>query len=75
MLDNVLDVTAWPFERARAEAANKCRVGLGFTGLSDTPCMLRLRYDRPEATAKGTRLSEFMRDAANLASVELAHAE
>jgi ribonucleoside-diphosphate reductase alpha chain len=72
MLDNVLDVTAWPLERQRAEAANKRRVGLGFTGLGDTLCMLRLRYDRPEATAMGARLSEFMRDAAYLASVELA---
>jgi ribonucleoside-diphosphate reductase alpha chain len=34
--------------------------------------MLRLRYDRPEATAMGARISEFMRDAAYLASVELA---
>ncbi|HPU80507.1 adenosylcobalamin-dependent ribonucleoside-diphosphate reductase, partial [Accumulibacter sp.] len=72
MLDNVLDVTAWPLERQRAEAANKRRVGLGFTGLGDTLCMLRLRYDRPEATAMGARLSEFMRDTAYLASVELA---
>ncbi|MBE2257618.1 MAG: adenosylcobalamin-dependent ribonucleoside-diphosphate reductase, partial [Rhodobacteraceae bacterium] len=33
MLDNVLDVTAWPLDRQREEAANKRRVGLGFTGL------------------------------------------
>jgi ribonucleoside-diphosphate reductase alpha chain len=72
MLDNVLDVTAWPLERQREEAANKRRVGLGFTGLGDTLCMLCLRYDRPEATAMGARISEFMRDTAYLASVELA---
>ncbi|EXI81263.1 MAG: Ribonucleoside-diphosphate reductase NrdZ [Candidatus Accumulibacter appositus] len=72
MLDNVLDVTAWPLERQREEANNKRRVGLGFTGLGDTLCMLRLRYDRPEATAMGARISEYMRDAAYLASVELA---
>jgi ribonucleoside-diphosphate reductase alpha chain len=72
MLDNVLDVTAWPLERQREEAANKRRVGLGFTGLGDALCMLRLRYDRPEATAMGARISEFMRDTAYLASVELA---
>jgi ribonucleoside-diphosphate reductase alpha chain len=72
MLDNVLDVTAWPLERQREEANNKRRVGLGFTGLGDTLCMLRLRYDRPEATAMGARISEYMRDTAYLASVELA---
>ena len=72
MLDNVLDVTAWPLERQREEASNKRRVGLGFTGLGDTLCMLRLRYDRPEAAAMGARISEYMRDTAYLASVELA---
>jgi len=72
MLDNVLDVTAWPLERQREEAANKRRVGLGFTGLGDALCMLRLRYDRPEAAAMGARISETMRDTAYRASVELA---
>ncbi|HNI74331.1 MAG TPA: adenosylcobalamin-dependent ribonucleoside-diphosphate reductase, partial [Accumulibacter sp.] len=72
MLDNVLEVTAWPLERQRQEAANKRRIGLGFTGLGDALCMLRLRYDRPEATVMGARIAEFMRDTAYLASVELA---
>ena len=72
MLDNVLDVTAWPLERQREEAANKRRIGLGFTGLGDALCMLRLRYDRLEATAMAARISEYMRNTAYLASVELA---
>jgi len=72
MLDNVLEVTAWPLDRQREEAANKRRVGLGFTGLGDALCMLRLRYDRPEAAAMAARISECMRDTAYLGSVELA---
>ena len=72
MLDNVLDVTAWPLDRQRQEAANKRRVGLGYTGLGDALCMLGLRYDRPEAMAMAARISEFMRDTAYMASVELA---
>ena len=72
MLDNVLDVTAWPLERQSEEASNKRRVGLGFTGLGDALCMLRLRYDRPEAFAMASRISEFMRDTAYRQSVELA---
>jgi ribonucleoside-diphosphate reductase alpha chain len=72
MLDNVLDITAWPLERQREEAANKRRIGLGFTGLGDALCMMQLRYDRPEATAMGARISEHMRNAAYRASVELA---
>ena len=72
MLDNVLDVTAWPLARQKEEAANKRRVGLGYTGLGDALCMLCLRYDTPTATAMGARISEFLRDTAYLASSELA---
>jgi ribonucleoside-diphosphate reductase alpha chain len=72
MLDNVLDVTAWPLERQREEAMNKRRVGLGFTGLGDALIMLRLKYDTAEARAMAARISQAMRDHAYLASVELA---
>jgi ribonucleoside-diphosphate reductase alpha chain len=72
MLDNVLDVTCWPLEQQHAEAMAKRRVGLGFTGLGDALIMLRLRYDTPEARAMATKISEYMRDRAYAASVELA---
>ena len=72
MLDNVLDVTHWPIKEQEKEAQSKRRVGLGFTGLGDTLIMLQLRYDTPEARQTATRISEFMRNRAYLASVELA---
>ena len=72
MLDNVLDATHWPLERQQQEAANKRRVGLGYTGLGDALTMLRLRYDKPEARAMAARISEFMRDTAYLYSVDMA---
>jgi ribonucleoside-diphosphate reductase alpha chain len=72
MLDNVLDVTAWPLEQQRKEAMAKRRVGLGFTGLGDALIMLRLRYDGAEARAMAARISETMRDHAYRASAELA---
>ncbi|HYG55886.1 MAG TPA: adenosylcobalamin-dependent ribonucleoside-diphosphate reductase [Burkholderiales bacterium] len=72
MLDNVLDVTAWPLEQQRKEAMAKRRVGLGFTGLGDALIMLRLRYDTDEARQMASRISEAMRDHAYRASVELA---
>ncbi len=72
MLDNVLDATHWPLERQQQEAANKRRVGLGFTGLGDALAMLRLKYDKPEARAMAARISEFMRDTAYLYSVDMA---
>jgi len=72
MLDNVLDVTAWPLKQQQEEAAAKRRVGLGFTGLGDALIMLRLRYDTEEARQMAARISEAMRDAAYMASVDLA---
>ncbi|MGE5468812.1 MAG: adenosylcobalamin-dependent ribonucleoside-diphosphate reductase [Ignavibacteria bacterium] len=71
MLDNVLDVTHWPLEQQQDEARAKRRVGLGFTGLGDALIMLGLKYDAPEARAMATKISEYMRDRAYLASVEL----
>jgi ribonucleoside-diphosphate reductase alpha chain len=72
MLDNVLEVTAWPLEQQHKEAMAKRRVGLGFTGLGDALIMLRLRYDSDEARQMAARISEAMRDAAYRGSVELA---
>ncbi len=72
MLDNVLDVTHWPLEQQRNEAASKRRVGLGFTGLGDALIMLGQRYDTAEAREVGRKISEYMRNRAYLASVELA---
>ncbi len=51
MLDNVLDVTAWPLPQQHEEAKTKRRVGLGFTGLGDALIMLGLRYDSEPARA------------------------
>ena len=71
-LDNVLDVTFWPLEQQRAEAAAKRRIGVGFTGLGNTLAMLRLRYDRAEGRQMAARITETMRNAAYRASIELA---
>jgi ribonucleoside-diphosphate reductase alpha chain len=72
MLDNVLDVTAWPLPEQQLEAQNKRRVGLGFTGLGDTLVMLGLRYDTDAARTFARDITRVMRDESYLASVELA---
>src|ERR1700704_6583767 len=72
MLDNVLDVTAWPLKAQHEEAMAKRRVGLGFTGLGDTLVMLRQRYDTEAARETAARISEVMRDCAYPASSLLA---
>jgi ribonucleoside-diphosphate reductase alpha chain len=72
MLDNVLDATFWPLDKQYEESVAKRRVGLGFTGLGDALAMLGLRYDAEEARSFAARIAETMRDAAYLASAELA---
>ena len=72
MLDNVLDVTAWPLPEQQLEAKNKRRIGLGFTGLGDALIMLGLRYDTDQARAFAADITRIMRDEAYQASVDLA---
>lgn len=72
MLDNVLDTTHWPLEQQQEEARSKRRIGLGFTGLGDALIMLRLRYDTEDAREQARKISEYLRDRAYAASVELA---
>ena len=72
MLDNVLDATVWPLPQQAKEAAAKRRIGLGFTGLGDALLLLTLRYDAEEGRAMAARIGREMRDAAYMASTELA---
>src|SRR5207237_9857063 len=72
MLDNVLEITAWPLPEQHDEAMAKRRVGLGFTGLGDALILLGLRYDQPPARKMAAKIAEFMRDAAYRASSSLA---
>jgi ribonucleoside-diphosphate reductase alpha chain len=72
MLDNVLDATPWPLRQQDSESKAKRRVGLGYTGLGDALAMLRLRYDTDAARAAAAGITEFMRDRAYSASIELA---
>jgi ribonucleoside-diphosphate reductase alpha chain len=72
MLDNVLDVTVWPLKEQGIEAANKRRVGLGFTGLGDALIMLNLPYNTEDARNTASLVSRILRDSAYKASVELA---
>ena len=71
-LDNVLDLTWWPLEQQRAEAAAKRRIGVGFTGLGNALAMLQLRYDEPAGRDMAALIARTMRDAAYTASVALA---
>lgn len=72
MLDNVLDATVWPLPEQHKESQQKRRIGVGFTGLGDALIMLGLKYSGAEGVAQGETIAREMRDAAYLASVELA---
>ena len=72
MLDNVLDVTAWPLPEQQLEAHNKRRIGLGYTGLGDALVMLGLKYDSEQARAFAADITRIMRDEAYSASIDLA---
>ena len=72
MLDNVLDVTAWPLEQQKQEAMNKRRIGLGFLGIGDAIIMLGKYYNKKCGLEFAEEVSRIMRDTAYMASVELA---
>jgi len=71
-LDNVLEITHWPLPQQQREAQAKRRIGVGFTGLGDTLVMLGLPYNAAEGREMARRIAECMRDAAYIASIELA---
>ncbi|WP_324779874.1 adenosylcobalamin-dependent ribonucleoside-diphosphate reductase [Thiobacillus sedimenti] len=71
-LDNVIDVSRYPLPAQADEARRKRRIGLGITGLADALVLLGLAYDSAGARALATDAMQTVRDAAYLASVELA---
>ncbi len=72
MLDNVLDLTLWPLEEQKNEAHSKRRIGVGFLGLGSALIMMKLKYNSQEGLDFAAKMTEFMRDTAYMASIELA---
>ncbi|MBZ0069366.1 MAG: adenosylcobalamin-dependent ribonucleoside-diphosphate reductase [Thiobacillus sp.] len=71
-LDNVIDVSRYPLPAQAAQARQSRRIGLGITGLADALVLLGLRYDSEAARALAADAVSTIRNAAYLASVELA---
>lgn len=72
LLDNVLELTQWPFASQAAEASAKRRIGVGVTGLADMLAMLRLRYDGHRGRSMARDVMRFIRNEAYAASAALA---
>ncbi len=73
LLDNVIDISGYPLQAQRDEAANKRRIGLGITGLADALIMCAKHYGSAEGVALAKRWMGSIERLANLASAELAH--
>jgi ribonucleoside-diphosphate reductase alpha chain len=72
LLDNIIDVSAYPLEAQRREAIAKRRIGLGVTGLADALIMLGQRYGSVPACETASGLMRTIQNAAYAASAELA---
>ncbi|MSO84853.1 MAG: adenosylcobalamin-dependent ribonucleoside-diphosphate reductase [Rhodospirillales bacterium] len=72
LLDNVIDVSAFPLPAQEREAKAKRRIGLGVTGLADALIMCRARYGDARAVRLAEEWMKTIQRAAYLASTELA---
>lgn len=72
LLDNVIDISAYPLPEQAATAKASRRIGLGITGLADALAMLGLAYGSASAVGKAAEVMRTVRDAAYDTSVELA---
>lgn len=72
-LDNVLDVSEYPYQEIADRAKGDRRIGLdGVAGLGSTLAMLGLPYDSKEGVAFATEIQKICTYAAYEASIELA---
>ena len=72
MLDNIIDVNAFPSEAYENYQKNFRTIGMGITGLGDALAMCNLKYDSQDARIFVDNLMEFIAFNAYKASVELA---
>ena len=72
LMDNVVDVSRFPLEEQRREAAAKRRIGLGVTGLADALIMMKAHYGGERAVTLARTWLAGLRREAYLASAHLA---
>jgi ribonucleoside-diphosphate reductase alpha chain len=72
LLDNVIEISAYPLPEQEAQARLSRRIGLGITGLADALVMLGETYGEAPSLATARRLMRAVRDAAYRASARLA---
>jgi ribonucleoside-diphosphate reductase alpha chain len=72
MLDNVVDLSAYPLPQQRDEARRKRRMGIGITGLADMFIFLGIRYGSAKSLEVASELMREITVTAYEASIALA---
>jgi ribonucleoside-diphosphate reductase alpha chain len=72
MLDNVIDLSAYPLPQQRDEARRKRRMGIGITGLADMLIFMGIRYGSPKSLELASELMRTITHTAYEASIALA---
>lgn len=72
LLDNALELSAWPLPQQAQAMRRHRRIGLGVTGLGDALAMLNQRYGSPSSCRLAAQAMRFISHAAYRASVRLA---
>ena len=71
-LDNIIDLSRFPFHSQQQQARATRRIGLGVTGLADLLMMLGMRYGDAASQEWVAQLFQSLRDEVYLASCDLA---
>ncbi len=71
-LDDVIDVSTYPFSELEEAALRSRKVGLGMMGLAELLAALRIPYDSDAAVSLAGRIARTIRTEARRASAELA---
>ena len=72
MMDNVIDLSAFPLTQQAEQARGSRRIGLGITGLGDSLIMLGLHYGSPAARELAAEIMRTVCHAAYRCSIDLA---
>lgn len=70
-LNKIIDINYYPLEEQKEVAQKKRPIGLGFTGLADCLCMMKLKYSK-EGKELTRLLSQNLRDISYTTSCEIA---
>jgi len=71
-LDNVIDMNKFPIQKIAEISRNSRKVGLGLMGFGDLLYQLKVPYNSDEGLAWANRITSFLRDEAEKASVKMA---